>query len=137
METWTGSEPANRASTPDGAAGSPGFGLVGPGTAADPGADSSAGAGGGASRAAERAAGDARGALEPGGAAGDAAGDEELRADLQVIQASLAEVEHALDRLADGSYGTCEACGQSIDDADLALHPAGRHCPAHLPLAGA
>ncbi len=54
---------------------------------------------------------------------------------LQVIAADLADVEVALDRLADGSYGTCEACGQTIDDADLARRPTARRCPDHLPLA--
>ncbi len=78
----------------------------------------------------------AAGPASDGGA--EPAADQELLADvehLQVIAADLADVEVALDRLADGSYGTCEACGQTIDDADLARRPTARRCPDHLPLA--
>ena len=82
---------------------------------------------------------EALGAAEPPSDGGtELADDQELLADvqrLQVIAADLADVEVALDRLAEGSYGTCEACGQTIDDADLARQPTARRCPDHLPLA--
>ena len=47
---------------------------------------------------------------------------------LENIEAELADVEHAIRRLDDGSYGTCEACGKSIDDARLEAMPAARFC---------
>jgi len=47
---------------------------------------------------------------------------------LEQVQAELAEVEHALHRLDDGSYGTCEACGRSIDEGRLEAVPAARFC---------
>ena len=47
---------------------------------------------------------------------------------LEQIEAELADVEHALRRLDDGSYGTCEACGKVIDDARLEALPAARFC---------
>src|SRR5438876_408008 len=36
---------------------------------------------------------------------------------LEQVEAELADVEHALRRLEDGTYGICEACGQPIDEA--------------------
>jgi DnaK suppressor protein len=47
---------------------------------------------------------------------------------LENIEAELADVEHAIVRLDDGSYGTCEACGKPIDDARLEALPAARFC---------
>ncbi len=40
----------------------------------------------------------------------------------------LDEVEEALDRLDDGSYGQCESCGVPIDDTRLAGEPVAREC---------
>ena len=47
---------------------------------------------------------------------------------LEQVEAELADVEHALRRLDDGTYGTCEACGKTIDDARLEALPAARFC---------
>lgn len=47
---------------------------------------------------------------------------------LERVQAELADVEHALRRLDDGTYGTCEACGRPIDDGRLEALPAARFC---------
>jgi RNA polymerase-binding transcription factor DksA len=47
---------------------------------------------------------------------------------LEHIDAELADVEHALQRLDDGTYGTCEACRQPIGDERLAAQPAARFC---------
>ncbi|MDQ3757268.1 MAG: TraR/DksA C4-type zinc finger protein [Actinomycetota bacterium] len=47
---------------------------------------------------------------------------------LENIEAELADVEHAIRRLDDGTYGTCEACGKLIDDARLEAVPAARFC---------
>ena len=43
----------------------------------------------------------------------------------------LAEIDAALRRIEDGTYGTCEICGAAIDDALLAEDPARRTCDAH------
>jgi RNA polymerase-binding transcription factor DksA len=40
----------------------------------------------------------------------------------------LAEIQAALARLADGSYGTCQACGARISAERLAARPAARTC---------
>ena len=47
---------------------------------------------------------------------------------LESIEAELADVEHALRRLDEGSYGTCEACGRPIDEERLEALPATRLC---------
>jgi DnaK suppressor protein len=45
----------------------------------------------------------------------------------------LDEVEGALARLDDGTYGTCAACGGPIDDGYLAGSPTARTCEACTP----
>lgn len=47
---------------------------------------------------------------------------------LERVEGELADVEHALRRLDDGSYGICEACGKPIGDARLEAMPASRFC---------
>jgi len=47
---------------------------------------------------------------------------------LEQVEAELADVEHALARLENGTYGTCEACGRPIDDDRLEAQPATRFC---------
>jgi DnaK suppressor protein len=44
------------------------------------------------------------------------------------IAASLAEVERALEKLADGTYGTCDVCGREIPAARLEAMPAKVTC---------
>jgi len=65
-------------------------------------------------------------------AVGDVAAEraEEMAA-LRRAQADLADVDRALARLDDGTYGTCEACGVAIADEVLADAPATRACPEH------
>ncbi len=47
---------------------------------------------------------------------------------LESIEAELTDVEHALRRLDDGTYGMCEACGLPIDEERLEALPATRLC---------
>lgn len=44
------------------------------------------------------------------------------------LDAELGDVEHALRRLDDGTYGTCEACGRPIGDERLEALPWTRFC---------
>lgn len=46
----------------------------------------------------------------------------------QRLQRSLGEVEHALNKIAAGSYGQCESCGENIDPARLETLPQARMC---------
>jgi DnaK suppressor protein len=51
--------------------------------------------------------------------------------DLSIVEdldAQLADIQHAKDRMMNGSYGTCEACGRPIDPERLAARPATRFC---------
>jgi RNA polymerase-binding transcription factor DksA len=50
---------------------------------------------------------------------------------LDQVESELADVEHALRRLDDGTYGTCEACHAVIADERLAAVPAARFCVDH------
>ncbi len=44
------------------------------------------------------------------------------------LAASLAEVDRALAKLADGTYGTCDGCGAAIPAARLEARPATATC---------
>ena len=44
------------------------------------------------------------------------------------IRDQLAGVEHALQKFEDGTYGSCESCGQSIDPARLEALPQAKLC---------
>lgn len=44
------------------------------------------------------------------------------------VQAELEEVDAALRRVEDGTYGRCEACGRPIGDERLEALPAARLC---------
>ena len=49
---------------------------------------------------------------------------------IRQARAHLAEVSAALDRLAAGSYGICEACGLPISAGRLEARPTARRCVA-------
>ena len=50
------------------------------------------------------------------------------------LEGEVADVERALARLAEGTYGTCEVCGTRLPPALLDERPAARLCEAHLPI---
>jgi DnaK suppressor protein len=47
------------------------------------------------------------------------------------LQETLDDVAHALGKLADGRYGTCEECGLPIASLRLEAMPAARFCIVH------
>ena len=47
---------------------------------------------------------------------------------LESVEAELSDVERALDRLAEGTYGTCTACGKPISAERLEALPATPFC---------
>jgi DnaK suppressor protein len=67
-----------------------------------------------------------------GGHVADAGSDMfERSRDLSIVEdmdSQLADIEHAVARMDNGSYGTCEACGRPIDPARLEARPAARFC---------
>lgn len=46
----------------------------------------------------------------------------------EVLESSLRDVRAALERLAQGTYGTCKYCGQPIDERRLRARPASSSC---------
>ena len=50
---------------------------------------------------------------------------------LEQVEAELADIEHAMRRLDEGTYGTCEVCGRPIDEARLEVLPGTRRCLEH------
>ncbi|PWR04241.1 dimethylmenaquinone methyltransferase [Meridianimarinicoccus roseus] len=55
-------------------------------------------------------------------------GDEVLESLGQADLAELKRIDAALARIASGSYGTCEGCGEAISDARLDLIPDTPFC---------
>ena len=51
--------------------------------------------------------------------------------ELDAAERDVEDVEKALERLDDGTYGTCETCGEPIADELLAANPSRRTCAAH------
>jgi DnaK suppressor protein len=50
--------------------------------------------------------------------------------ELDRLEDELREVEDALARLEEGTYGTCQACGRPIEEEHLRSQPAARLCLA-------
>lgn len=47
---------------------------------------------------------------------------------IRQVEEHLAEVDAAMQRVAAGTYGTCEACGEHIPDERLEARPTARTC---------
>ena len=60
--------------------------------------------------------------------------EERYEAELTRSATVLDGVDRALRRLDDGTYGSCEACGAPILEADLEADPTRRMCEQHLSL---
>jgi RNA polymerase-binding transcription factor DksA len=52
----------------------------------------------------------------------------QLSASLAAARAGLADVEHALARVSEGTYGRCETCGRPIPAGRLEALPAATTC---------
>lgn len=50
------------------------------------------------------------------------------------IETTLRGVEHALERLREGTYRRCEVCSSPIEESDLEADPLTATCRAHLDL---
>lgn len=66
----------------------------------------------------------------PADAASDVAERERQVGVLELLEYQLGEVAEARGRLERGTYGTCEACGDPIDDDRLGAIPETRYCAA-------
>jgi DnaK suppressor protein len=60
----------------------------------------------------------------------------EERYEFELAQSTrvLDDVDRALERLSNGSYGSCETCGAPILGAHLSADPTRRVCEQHLAL---
>jgi RNA polymerase-binding transcription factor DksA len=57
---------------------------------------------------------------------------EEKSALMVPLEARLAQVDAALDRLAHGGFGVCRVCSNPIEEDRLGANPAAETCKAHL-----
>jgi DnaK suppressor protein len=60
-----------------------------------------------------------------------AAEQGEHRALIDRLTSSLRDVDRALAKLDDGSFGTCEVCGDEIPEPRLEAMPSARYCIKH------
>jgi DnaK suppressor protein len=60
--------------------------------------------------------------------------EERYESELARSTRVLDDVDRALERLSEGTYGSCATCGAPILPADLATDPTRRVCEQHLPL---
>lgn len=51
----------------------------------------------------------------------------------QETRQRLEAIEHALERMENGAYGTCEECGRAIDEERLNALPMTARCIDHAP----
>jgi len=61
-------------------------------------------------------------------------GTQDYEAVLSDATRTLDDVDRSLERLDAGTYGTCEVCGEPIDDERLGGQPTISTCAQHQPL---
>jgi DnaK suppressor protein len=60
--------------------------------------------------------------------AGESAPDEAVMARRGTLQTNLEEIDAALLRLDEGTYGLCEDCGEPVPEGRLEIIPYARRC---------
>ncbi len=55
--------------------------------------------------------------------------EERYGEQLSGLRQDLDDVEAAMKRLEEGTYGRCEVCGSPLAAEQLEAHPAARRCP--------
>lgn len=56
----------------------------------------------------------------------------ERRAVVATLETRYNNITRALQKIEDGTYGTCEVCGEPIADERLDANPAARTCSTHM-----
>ena len=51
---------------------------------------------------------------------------------MPLLEARLAQVDAALAKIENGTYGKCRVCGKEIEPARLGANPAAETCMEHL-----
>ncbi|HEY6021568.1 MAG TPA: TraR/DksA C4-type zinc finger protein [Candidatus Paceibacterota bacterium] len=57
---------------------------------------------------------------------------DEHREELPALQTRWSEVKHALEKINNGTYGTCEVDNEPIGEDRLEANPAARTCKEHM-----
>ena len=57
---------------------------------------------------------------------------EDNAAILKQLEIRFNEIKTALQKIEDGKFGTCETCGEKIEEARLEANPAARTCKVHM-----
>ena len=57
---------------------------------------------------------------------------EEHEEELPVVEKHRRNIERALARIEEGSYGICEVGGEDIEEDRLEVNPSARTCKAHM-----
>lgn len=57
---------------------------------------------------------------------------DEHREELPALQLRWSEIKHALEKIENGKYGTCEVSGEPIEEDRLEANPAARTCKKHM-----
>jgi DnaK suppressor protein len=70
-------------------------------------------------------------AADPADVASEIAGFEDNAGIVKELEARLIDVNAALGRIEDGSYGKCKVGGEEIEEARLNADPAAATCIAH------
>ncbi len=70
---------------------------------------------------------------DPGDRADNIEDYEENTAILRELEIRYNEVKDALEKIENGTYGTCEKGGETIDEKRLEANPAARTCIEHAP----
>jgi RNA polymerase-binding transcription factor len=60
--------------------------------------------------------------------------EERYESELARSAAVLDGVDRAMERLSEGTYGTCETCGAPIPESELEHEPTRHTCPEHVNL---
>ncbi|MEK7081784.1 MAG: TraR/DksA C4-type zinc finger protein, partial [Patescibacteria group bacterium] len=57
---------------------------------------------------------------------------EENAAILKQLEIRYNEIKAALQKIEKGEFGSCETCGELIEEARLAANPAAKTCKTHM-----
>lgn len=57
---------------------------------------------------------------------------EENQALIKAVKSDLIELEVAIKKISEGTYGACEICGEPIEEGRLKAYPAAAFCVTHV-----
>ena len=57
---------------------------------------------------------------------------EENKSIITQLEAQLRQVNSALEKIEEGTFGVCEVCGEAIEEARLDANPSAKTCMTHM-----